>query len=101
MSSSFINVDTDRLKRDVESMLEELEVAKMQIKNLYDSVQVLNGMWDGPANDEFTKQFTADYMNVTGNLEDIKKYIDGLDNCRSSYDECDNTVGQIIGTMGF
>lgn len=99
MGSDFVNVNTDRLKGDISYMMNELEIINQNMKNLYENIEALNGMWNGPANDEFTKQFTSDYSLVTSNLEDIRKYLDALSECCSKYNSCENNVGQLVDTL--
>ena len=99
MESGYVNVDTDRLRGNISDMLNELEAIKQDMRDLYENVEVLDGMWDGPANDEFNDQFTADYSLVTSNLEDIRKYLDNLDECRLLYNECENNVAQLVDTL--
>ena len=56
-------------------------------------------MWDGPANDEFRRQFDNDHENA----EELCKTVDSIIKCmqyaREQYDLCENDVNTLIAAI--
>lgn len=89
-------VETSSLNTTVQNMESEL-VNIMKIRGkLYAALEALDGMWVGAAHDTFAAQYLADQkmLNDMGNA--ISQVIDGMDNARRTYDQCEATVSAEI-----
>ena len=94
-----ISVNTDSLAKDIETLKENLNAIKKDLGNMYDRVRVLDAGWDGPANEEFNKQFDADRKNMEAVCKTVEKIIQNLEYARKEYDSCEKSVGSIVAAI--
>ncbi|MBR3525127.1 MAG: WXG100 family type VII secretion target [Lachnospiraceae bacterium] len=91
-----IGVNTDTLRSQVESLRTEIGQAENELGKMYDAVQALDGMWDGPANEAFKAQFMDDREFMEELCKTVREIIDSMDNARTEYESCENAVRQMI-----
>lgn len=94
-----ITVDTSSLAGDVSELQTALSAVEAQLKNMFDQVTELDAMWDGPANEEFNRQFANDYENSVNLCKTVQSIIDGMQYAREQYDICENEVNAIISAI--
>lgn len=94
-----ITVDTSSLAGDVGELQTALSAVETQLKNMFEQVTELDAMWDGPANDEFNRQFANDYENSKKLCETVRSIIDSMQYAREQYDICENEVNAIISAI--
>lgn len=94
-----ITVDTSSLAGDVSELQTALSEAEAQLKNMFDRVTELDGMWDGPANEEFNRQFANDYENSKNLCKTVQSIIDSMQYAREQYDICENEVNAVISAI--
>ncbi len=94
-----IGVNTETLRSQVESLRTEIGQAESEMNQMYDAVQELDGMWDGPANEAFKTQFMNDKEFMEELCKTVREIIDSMDNARTEYESCENTVRQLIGDI--
>ncbi len=99
MSNNLVSVNTERLAFDTSDINSKLTDTKREIKTIYENVQTLNGMWDGPANDEFAKQFESDYLNITKVFHNIDRFVKHLEECHRKYAGCENRVDELVNEI--
>ena len=56
--SQEIAVNTSTLASDTQDLQTQLDAVKRSMNQMYDAMQTLDAMWDGPANDAFRAQFS-------------------------------------------
>ena len=94
-----IGVNTNTLASQVDSLRAELERVRSDIDGMYEAVQTLDTMWDGPANDAFRTQFTTDKEAMEELCKTVQSIIDSMDNAKKEYDSCEMNVSQIISAI--
>lgn len=91
-----ITVDTATLESDICELREALESARNQLGMMFDDVAELDAMWDGPANDEFKRQFGIDHDNAQKMCDAVGALIESMEFARDRYDRCEGEVRDII-----
>lgn len=99
MNIEKIKVDTNQLQKDRQSLKVDLYHIKNEITDIYQDVQELDSMWDGSANDEFRKQFRKDHDMIQDIIEDMEKYISKIDFSIRKYENCENSIDEIINKI--
>lgn len=94
-----IAVNTYTLASDIESLQTELNMIKNDMDKMYDSVRLLDSMWDGPANAAFNEQFNNDQVEMMSFCETIQKVIDSVEYARKEYDNCEMQIGSKISSF--
>lgn len=94
-----ITVNTSTLAGDIEELRESISSAKAQLEEMFGQVAELDTMWDGPANEEFNRQFGIDYENAKNMLQSAESLMACLENARSQYDRCENEVNGIVAAI--
>ena len=89
-------VETQSLNATIRNMQTELSnIAKITTK-LYAALDTLDAMWEGAAHDTFAAQYLSD-QEMLGNMsKTISAVIQGLENARKKYDQCEQSVGTEI-----
>lgn len=91
-----IEINIDTLDRDIQSMEEELDALRDDIKKTYDSVQELDRMWKGPAQQSYIQRFQRDKAAMDAICENIKGIIDFMENAKMEYRSCETAVSEEI-----
>lgn len=99
MSNVNLKVDTAALNSDANELMTEINAVLSQTAKMYDSVQTLNNMWKGKANDAFRAQFTKDYENTKAFLEDLRGFAQTLSDDSSAYTACEANVVSCVGKI--
>lgn len=94
-----IAVDTLLLKADIEKIQTGLQNINNEMNLMYEGVEVLDRMWDGPANEVFKIQFTNDKNKMQELCKQIQEYIDTLNNAKKEYEVCEAEVKGIIDSI--
>lgn len=94
-----IAVNTSRLSQDVEEMEYALRRIENQMDSMFDSVNQLDTMWDGPANDAFYIQFAADYEQMRELCRILRELIECCRFAGTEYISCENAVNGIVNAI--
>ena len=99
MKFTEITIDTSILATDIGELRERLEAARNQLKDMFAQITELDAMWDGPANEEFKKQFGIDYENANEMCNTVEKLIESMEFAKAEYDKCDAEVSDIVAAI--
>lgn len=99
MANQEITVNTDTLASDIVELNSTLETARRMLNNMFTQIQELDAMWDGPANDEFNRQFANDYENAEGLCITVESLIACMEYAREQYNNCENQVNGIVSAI--
>ena len=99
MSVTYFGVNTDTLRSDVSKIEESFNSMKSRIAEIYENVEALNALWDGPANDSFNQAFKQDHSNVNAYFTTLNNIIEQLDRSRENYDKCETEVENMVDSL--
>lgn len=99
MANQEITINTDTLASDIAELNSALETARRTLSDMFTQIQELDAMWDGPANDEFNKQFANDHENAKGLCATVKSLIACMEYAREQYNSCENQVNGIVSAI--
>lgn len=94
-----IEIDTAILNSDISTLRNCLEQVRMQKGLLIQTMGAVDNMWEGPANNEFAKQYEIDERRITQLCDLIDRSIDCVEFARTNYDSCEEEVAGIIGSI--
>lgn len=96
MASNYIKVSTGALKSDASELKNQAETAKSKLAEMKHGIEVLDRMWDGPANVAFTKQFNIDYELFIDICANVSKFASDLERAAKEYDRCEDSVMDVV-----
>ena len=99
IDSGYLKVNTSRLSSDAEAARERIDRARDLINNMFISVQKLNGMWRGKANQAYVKKFANEKAAIESYLKHIEKYISKIERDNSAYNKCEATAVNIVSAI--
>lgn len=99
MAIKEIAVNTTTLTNDINELKIALSDAKAQLEEMFNQVAELDAMWDGPANEEFNKQFGNDYKNAKNLCKTIESLLECMEFARNQYNSCENEVNSIVSAI--
>jgi len=99
MAISSIEISTERLQEDIRRMSECQQEAERQTKRMFETMQELDSMWDGPANQAFQAQFTADHQTMEELCREVRSLISCMEFARKEYDQCESAVYDAVAAL--
>ena len=99
MTIKEIAVNTNTLANDIDALTTALASARAQLDDMFHQVAELDTMWDGPANDEFNRQFGNDYENAKNLCKTIESIIECMKFAKDQYNTCENEVNGIVSAI--
>lgn len=99
MSIKYIEVSTGQLDSDRADMASGLQKIREQFNRLFEEMQALDAMWEGPAKQTFQAQFAGDCEIAEEICENLAKYIESMENASQEYKKCENDVADIIAAI--
>lgn len=99
MAGREITVNTSTLTGDISELRTTLSAAKTQLDDMFNQVAELDTMWDGPANQEFNRQFGNDYENAKNLCATIESLIACMEFAREQYSLCESEVNSIVSAI--
>ena len=99
MNVKEIEINTDRLKADVETLNGNITQLETQMRNMFRSMQDLDRTWEGPSHSTFDAQFSQDlqtFEEMIGTLNELNK---ALKNAADQYDKCENKVHDLVSSI--
>lgn len=94
-----IAVDTTLLKSDVDSMQEELHGIRTELDLVYSSMQELDRMWEGAANESFMQQFGQDHEDMVKVCGIIQSMIDFMGEAKQEYESAEREVSMLVSAV--
>ncbi|BAL00625.1 hypothetical protein OBV_34260 [Oscillibacter valericigenes Sjm18-20] len=92
MSSSCIEIETECLQTDIVQMTEAVQDAKKKSEAMFTTIQELDTMWDGPANEIFRAQFLNDHTAMQELCGEVENLISCMEFAKKSYEQCEEEV---------
>lgn len=96
MAVNEIEMNTSTLAGDIENLEGLVKQLEAQMKKMFQSVEELDRMWDGPANAAFNEQFQSDYRTCEGMCATLTELIGSLRHAGEEYDKCEQNIDSII-----
>lgn len=94
-----IEMDTQRLQRDIGLLREGRERARSHINELRNKMDAMNNMWEGPANAAMRQRFQKDYDYMMALCSTVQEMINTLESIRQAYDTCENNVHSLVSAL--
>lgn len=99
MANQEITVNTDTLASDIAELSSTLNTARKMLTDMFTQIQELDAMWDGPANDEFNRQFINDHENAEGLCKTVESLIECMEYAKEQYNSCESQVNGMISAI--
>lgn len=97
--AEYIETATNPLCADKAVMETELSAVRQEIQQLFQEMQELDSMWDGPASQAFAAQFQTDYEIIQEICENLEGFIHCMQYAADEYNKCENTIAEIISAV--
>lgn len=94
--ADYIEVNMTALEQDTKELRETLALVKNDMGAMFGTVQELDGMWDGPANEAFNRQFEADRQVLEELCKSVDDILDSMENAQKEYRKCEAGVREEI-----
>lgn len=85
-------VETASLASTIKQMDAELDNILTTRQKLYAALEALDGMWVGAAHDTFAQQYYQDQQVLKDMIKTIMSVIEGMDDARTEYEQCERSV---------
>lgn len=94
-----IVIDTQQLRGAYSGIREDLARMQGEATRLFEAVDALNAMWDGPAHSAFADAFRQDGQWLQQQLNQLAAHADSLQSAQENYDHCDQVVRSLIDSI--
>lgn len=92
-------VDMQTLSTDISSMETTVASIRSNMTNMFDEITALETMWEGPAKEAFKQQFLLDQAAFEELCTAIDGMIDSMKEANTTYQNCEEQVGEVIDTI--
>ena len=92
----YIEVNITALEQDTGELRETLKLVRDDMGAMFDTVQELDTMWDGPANEAFNKQFESDRQTLLALCKAVEDILGSMENAQGEYRKCEAGVREEI-----
>lgn len=93
-----IKADIEAIKRLKSALLEQWNEMESSLQKMYESVDRLNDVWEGPNHDRFVKTFEEQYKSMKRFNETIKTFAQNIGRAAYYYEKCEDDVKKLCGT---
>ena len=94
-----IEMDTSLLGRDIDNLENTLTQLETWIEKMFDTINKMDTMWKGPANNVFNVQFKNDYETCKTMCGILRELIGSLNHAKEEYDKCEQNVNNMIRSI--
>lgn len=94
--ADYIEVNITALEQDTKELRETLKLVRDDMGAMFDTVQELDTMWDGPANEAFNKQFESDRQTLLALCKAVEDILGSMENAQGEYRKCEAGVREEI-----
>lgn len=92
-------INTLQLDRDAGEMEGLLYRIRREVDGMYEAIRVLNTMWEGPANETFSKQFDIDYRGTKTFCQTTGELIRCLEQSSRDYSRSERSVAEAVSSV--
>ncbi|SDZ97381.1 WXG100 family type VII secretion target [Oribacterium sp. KHPX15] len=96
MNVKEIEISTDRLKADVETLNGNITQLETQMRNMFNSMRDLDRTWEGPAHSQFDAQFSQDLESFEEMIGTLNELNNALKHAADEYDKCESKVYSLV-----
>lgn len=94
--ADYIEVNITALEQDTKELRETLKLVRGDMGAMFETVQELDTMWDGPANEAFNRQFELDRQVFEALCQSVEDILGSMENAQSEYRKCEAGVREEI-----
>lgn len=99
MAISYVEVDTEQLKRDTQELKERTNYAGAVLEDMVKDIEELNTMWSGEANQAFCNQFQNDVTMMEMVLEKMQMLAKCMEFAAAEYVKCETDVKVLVDSI--
>lgn len=94
-----IRINTSTLGNDAETIHQCIQKMKNSKANIEKSVQILDGMWDGTASEEFKSAIHTDLQLLDVQIQNLVKLFNYETRAKTKYESCERKVSDIVSSI--
>ena len=98
-NNRYFKVNTYALNADSDRVAAKIASVRTQVKEMFQAIQALNGMWKGPANTAFAAKFAKEQREINSYLKAIEGYANSVKLDSKAYSDCENKVQSVISSL--
>lgn len=99
MAITYIEIETDQLRRDTQELLDNKKYAEVVLNEMVQDIEELNIMWSGKANLAFRNQFAKDVRLMNELLDKMQKLAECMEFASGEYVRCENEVKSLVDSI--
>lgn len=99
MSVGYIEIDTNRLEKDMDTLSSCVERSRQCMAEVSEIVAALDGQWEGASNSMFNQRIVEDMDFLGEMLKEAADLLECLGYADKEYVECENSVADIIAAV--
>ncbi len=96
-----VEIDINVLSSQISQLEDTLSRTQAALDNLTDRVESLQSMWNGPGHDKFNEQYELDRQHMQNMCQIIRNIIDGMEQARLLYTQCESEVDNAVASIQF
>ena len=94
-----VEVDINIMRSQINQLELTLARTQMTLDKLTERVESLQAMWNGPAHEEFNRQYELDRQRMENMCQMIRNMIDGMQQACISYSKYETEVADVVTSI--
>lgn len=91
--------NTNTMGSDIQTLRSHLTQLRANLRELQYTMNAMNNMWKGPANQGMRQRFQNDYTTVTELCNFLDELIENLESARQAYENCEANVADTVASI--
>lgn len=94
--TDYLEVNMSALEQDISDMKDCVAKIRNEMQKMFQSVNELDTMWEGVANEIFVKQFQQDERTLAEICTAVDKVVEQMEEANTDYRRCEDEVAQLV-----
>ena len=97
--SDRIEIETDMLNSDKDSIADEIKEIKNELELLRDDTVGMNPLWEGPAAAAYQSRMAEDIENALQVCTELAEYVSCMEYASREYVSCEQSIESIVNRI--
>lgn len=99
MSESYLTMDTDLLKQDINTFHIQMETFCQEMEAMRGEINQITSMWEEPASQSFVAQMAKDYQRMAAICREIEGFLHCMEEAYKAFIGCENEIADAIASL--
>ena len=96
MTEYAIEINTDMLFLDADSIRGEIRSLTRNVNELRMTAELMGGVWEGEAKEAFMSEFRREVSELEDAVKAAERFVSQTEDCGTEYERCERAVADVV-----